>query len=119
MIRPIEGLAGNAIGFEAVGTVTADDYKTTIEPAMRTTIAENDEFRLVYILGDEFEGFTGGAMWEDAKEVAHVTKAKRTALVTDHALYRDGFRAFAWMMPGQAKVFPVSETEAAKAWISE
>lgn len=119
MIRPIEGLEGNAIGFEAVGTVTADDYRTTIEPAMEATIAEHDEFRLVYILGDEFEGFTGGAMWEDAKESKHITKAKRTALVTDRPVYRDGFRAFAWMMPGDAKVFSLAETEEAKRWVSE
>ena len=119
MIRPIEGLAGNAIGFEAVGIVTADDYRTTIEPAMAATIAAHDEFRLVYILGDEFEGFTGGAVWADAKESKHITKAKRTALVTDHPVYRDGFTAFAWLMPGEAKAFALAETEEAKLWVSE
>jgi len=27
-MRPIEGLPGNVVGFEAVGTVTGDDYGT-------------------------------------------------------------------------------------------
>jgi hypothetical protein len=73
--------------------------------------------RFVYELGPEFDSYSSGAGWQDLKlGLAHVTKWERCAVVTDHRLVADAVRAFGIVMPGDVKVFPVSELEDALAW---
>ena len=120
MIRLIDGLPDNVIGFEAVGEVTAGDYESVLDPAVDAALADHDKIRLLYILGDEFGGYSAGAMWEDTKVgVGHWSKWEKIALVTDHKAYEDGVKAFAWMMPCEIKVFAAADTAAAKTWVAE
>jgi hypothetical protein len=119
MIRLIEGLPPNVIGFEAVGEVRAGDYKTVLDPAVDEALATHDKIRFLYVLGDDFDGYSGGAMWEDAKVgVSHLSKWDKIALVTDHTAYADGVKAFGWMVPGEIKIFSVADLDDAKAWVS-
>ncbi len=120
MIRLVDGLPDNVVGFEAVGEVRAGDYDTVFEPAIAAALESNDTIRVLYILGDDFDGYSGGAMWEDAKiGVSRLSKWERIAVVTDHGLYADGIKAFGWMIPGEIKVYATSEVDAAKTWIAE
>ena len=81
------------IGFEAVGEVTAGDSASAIDPAVDAVLESHDDVRFLYVLGDGFSGYSGGAMWEDAKVVfSHWSKWTRIALVTDNEAYRDGSR---------------------------
>jgi hypothetical protein len=83
MIEALTGLPPGVIGFEAVGEVHADDYRDVLLPAIDAA-AETGEVRLVFVLGDRFDGYSMGAAWQDAKLGAHHLKAwKRTAIVTD------------------------------------
>jgi len=119
MIRMIDGLPENVVAFEAIGEVTADDYTSTLDPAVARALAAHDDVRFLYVLGPEFSGYSGGAMWEDARVgFAHWSQWKRIALVTDHTLYRDGFKAFAWMIPCETKDFALAERSDAEAWIA-
>ena len=43
----------------------------------------------------------------------------RSAIVTDIDWLARAARLFAWMIPGEARVFGVAELEQAKAWIAE
>jgi hypothetical protein len=118
LIRLIDGLPDNVIGFEAIGEVTADDYKSAIDPAVDSALESHDDVRFLYVLGDEFRGYSGGAMWEDAKVgFSHWSKWTRIALVTDNEAYRDGFKAFAWMIPCDTKAFSLAERDDAETWI--
>ena len=65
--RILEGLPSNVIGVEASGRVTDDDYENVLVPAVRATLDDEGKIRFIYILGDEFEGWTMGALWDDAK----------------------------------------------------
>ena len=42
----------------------------------------------------------------------------RSAIVTDIAWMARATKLFAWMIPGEARVFPVAELDAAKAWVA-
>jgi hypothetical protein len=42
----------------------------------------------------------------------------RSAIVTDIEWMARATRLFAWMIPGEARVFPVGELADAKAWVA-
>jgi hypothetical protein len=119
LIQIIEGLPDNVVGLEAVGEIRAGDYKSTLDPAVDKALAADDKIRLLYVLGNEFTGYSGGAMWEDTKlGVSHWSSWEKIALVTDHKGYEDGVKAFAWMMPCEVRVFAVADLSEAKTWVA-
>lgn len=119
MIKVIDGLPADVVGVEAVGEVKAGDYEGTLDPAVDAALAVNDKISLLYVLGSEFDGYSGGAMWEDTKlGAAHWRSWKKIALVTDHGGYADGVKAFAWLIPAEIKVFPLAERNEATTWIT-
>ena len=119
MIRLIDGLQSNVVGLEAVGEVSAGDYKDVLDPAVDAALESNETIRLVYVLGENFDGYTGGAMWEDARiGLSHLSRFDKIALVTDHKGYADAVKAFGWLMPGEVETFAVDARDAAIAWVS-
>ena len=119
MIKVIDGLPADVVGIEAVGEVRAGDYEDTLDPAVDAALEANDKIRLLYVLGSEFSGYSGGAMWEDTKlGVTHWTSWAKIALVTDHGGYADGVKAFAWLIPAEIKVFALAARDDATSWVS-
>jgi hypothetical protein len=117
MIRVMDGLPENVLGVEAIGKVTDEDYETVLARAVEEKLGAHDRIRCVYVLGDEFEGWTLGAMWEDAKIGGHdLRRWEKIAVVTDRDWVTHAVKAFGWMIPGQVRVFAVGELEDAKAW---
>ena len=107
------------LAFRAVGTIAASDYEDVLAPAVEQMIADRDEVRIVYVLGDEFEGYSAGATWEDTKlGIGHVSKWKRVAVVTNHDWVRHLVGMFRWMIPSEVKTFPLADERAAIAWAS-
>ena len=119
MITLIEGLPDNVVGFEASGEVRAGDYDDVLDPAIRAATGAHDKIRMLYVLGEDFEGYSGGAMWEDTKlGLTNWTEFERIAVVTDHDGYRGAVRAFGWMIPGELKTFDLDDRSEAEAWIT-
>jgi hypothetical protein len=119
MINLVTDLPSNVVGLEAVGHVSADDYSNVLEPAVERALQQHDKLRLLYVLGEEFAGYSAGAAWEDAKlGISHWGAWERIAIVTDREWVRDGLRAFAWMLPGEVKVFALDARDAAGDWVS-
>ena len=117
MLEPIQEAPDGVLAFRAVGKVEASDYEDVLKPAIEAAVAAHGKVRLVYELGAEFDGYSAGAAWEDMKLWApHLRDWERCAVVTDHRLIGDAIRAFAIVMPGEVKLFPVGEREAALAW---
>ena len=73
MIKIIEDMPLGTIGLEAVGKVTEDDYRDVLLPAVSAAVERND-VRLLYILGEDFESYSPGAMWADTKFCGHSTR---------------------------------------------
>ena len=125
MLEPISGLPDNVLGFTAEGKITSEDYETILIPAVEEKLKNNDKVRLLYHLGDEFEGFEAGAMWDDAKVgLAHITEWEKIAIVTDvnwirHAGKIFGFAIETMSAPGDVKVFHNNEIDVAIEWIGE
>lgn len=117
MIVIMGGLPENVLGVEAIGKVTDDDYERVLLPAVREKLDSEGKIRLMYVLGDEFDGWTLGAMWEDAKlGGSHLRDWEKVAVVTDEDWLKHMVKAFGWMIPGDVRVFRLEEVEAAKEW---
>ncbi len=125
MLEPIEGLPDNALGFTAKGDVSAQDYENVLIPAVEEKLKTHDKVRLLYHLGNEFNKFEAGAMWDDAKVgLAHITDWERIAIVTDVNWIQQagkifGFAIETMSVPGNVKVFHNHELDNAIEWIGE
>jgi hypothetical protein len=120
MIRLLDDVPANVLGVEATGTVTDEDYESVLVPAVRARLDAGEKLRFVYVLGAGFDGWTMGAMWEDAKlGVGDLTKWEKVAVVTDKDSIRHMVKAFGWMMPGDARVFELDELADATAWAAD
>lgn len=121
MIERIEDMPAGTIGLRAEGELTVDDYRGVLEPALKEGV-DSGELRLLFVLTD-FDGLASGAWVEDMKTglrawVRDHSAWRRFALVTDVEWVAKAMRAFAWMAPGETKVFAMAELAAARAWVS-
>jgi SpoIIAA-like len=115
MIKELTDLPAGVVGFEATGTLKAEDYRDVVLPALEQALASGD-VRFVIVM-PEFRGMSGGALWQDLKlGVEHFRAWKRIALVTDIDWMRYVTDLFGWMTPGQVKVFPLAQRGEAIAW---
>jgi hypothetical protein len=120
MIERLDGYPDGVLAIEASGEVSDDDYEDVLEPAIADLLTRHDKIRLLYRLGEDFEGYEGDAMWEDAKlGMRNFTKFDRAAIVTDTTWVRRSVKAFGWMMPGHVRVFALSEMDGASSWVTE
>ena len=64
-----------------------------------------------------------GALWADAKlgfnlGIRHHEAWVRSANVTDIEWMARATKLFAWMIPGEARIFSLVELDQAKAWVA-
>jgi SpoIIAA-like len=115
MLVQIPDLPSGVIGFEVAGKLQAEDYRDILLPALQKAEAKG-QVRVVIVI-PKFEGFSGGALWQDLKIGVQQWHAwKRIALVTDVEWMIHGTQWFGWMTPGEVKHFPLAERAAAVAW---
>jgi hypothetical protein len=119
MIERIEAMPPGTIGLRASGKLSKADYVDVLEPALKEGV-ESGELRLVFALPD-FDGLEAGAMMEDVETglrawVRDHSAWKRFAFVTDVEWLVKSMRAFAWLAPGEVRVFGMAELEEAKSW---
>jgi len=123
MVEPLEDMPPGTIGFRASGHVTAEEYTDVLVPAIRAAV-DAGEVRMVFAVGPRFERFEAGALLEDSKlgvtlGFSHWHAWKRTAVVTDVDWIAHSMQMFAWMSPGEVKLYGLDGLDAAKAWVAE
>jgi hypothetical protein len=80
---------------------------------------DQGDVRLLYVLGEDFESYSPGAMWSDTRLWAgHKDAWARVAVVTDIDWVEKGIRAFSWLMPGKIRVFDDDDVDRAKLWLA-
>jgi hypothetical protein len=110
----------NVLALKVVGKIEKPDYVTVLEPAVQKMLANHAELRAVIVLGAAFDGLTLGAGWEDTKfGMAHLSKWKKCAVVSDKDWVHHSLAVFGWMMPGDLKLFAESDLDAAIAWAAQ
>ena len=121
MIERIHDMPAGTIGFRAAGKFTHEDYRKVLEPALREAV-ESGEIRMLFAL-TAFEGLEPAAWFDDIKTglglgIGHHSAWKRSAIVTDVDWVGKAYQLFAWMTPGEVKVYGLEQLEDAKSWVA-
>lgn len=118
MIRIIDDVVGNVLAIEAVGKVTAKDYSETIVPELDRALAFSQKIRLLYVLGEQFEGFEVGALFDDFKTNAgHMPYFERIAVVSDRQWVHNAVKLLTIATPCPLKSFNVADRQKAESWV--
>jgi hypothetical protein len=121
MVERIQDMPPGTIGFRVDGDVEREDYEKVLVPELHAAL-EAGPLRTLYLIED-LDDIEPGALWDDAKlgfdmTVRHHSAWERSAIVTDITWMARATRLFAWMIPGEARVFPTADLEAAKSWVT-
>ncbi len=122
MVERLKHMPEGTIGFRVDGDVEREDYDRVFRPALQGAIDAGRGLRTLYLIED-IDDFKGDALWADMKlgydlGLKHHSAWERSAIVTDIEWLVRSMKLFAWMVPGEARVYPVAELEAAKAWVA-
>ena len=122
MIERLTDMPHGTLGFRVTGEIEREDYDHVLVPALRTALEVGDGLRTLYLIED-LEEMEPGALWADAKlgfdaGIRHHDAWIRSAIVTDIGWMVRAIKLFAWMVPGEAHVYPRAELETAKAWVA-
>lgn len=118
MIERLENFPDEVVAFSAKGRVTKRDYEQVLIPNFEAALHRHRKIRLYYELGPQFTGIDPGALWEDLKTgVEHFNSWDRMAIVTETEWIKHALNAFRFLLPGQLRVFPITQTAEARAWI--
>jgi hypothetical protein len=119
MLRVLEDLPANVLGVEAIGKVTDADYERVLIPAVRARRDAHEKLRFLYLLGEEFDGWSMGALWEDTKlGLKSARDWEKIAIVSDSDAVHHAVKAFGWMIPGEVRVFDADKLDGAKEWVT-
>lgn len=118
MLRPMTDLPAGIDGLAAVGRVSKEDYDRVMEPLLDAARRDGRKLRFLYEIGPEFQGFTPGAAWSDARlGLSYLRLFEAIAVVTDIGWIRESMRLAAFMMPCPVEVFSVADRARAVEWL--
>lgn len=116
----LDGYPDNVVALKAEGRITREDYEETLIPLIEEVVSARGGVKLLYWCGEEFEGFSAGAMWDDARfGMTHLGDFIKVAVVSDVEWVRQSVKLFAPFMRAPVQVFDNADIEDAKLWISE
>ena len=121
MVEQLADMPEGTVGFRVDGDVEREDYERVLGPALRAALEDGGRLRTLYLIED-LDEIEPGRCWADAElgfdlGVRHHSAWERSAIVTDIEWMARATRLFAWMIPGEARVYPISELRAAKTWV--
>jgi hypothetical protein len=119
MLERIKDVPASVVGIKATGKVSSKDYQDLVQPMLDEARRDGRRVRFLYQVGPEFEGFTPGAAWEDAKVGLHFMRLfDGCAVVTDVGWIRDSVRLASFLMPCPVRVFAVQDRDKAVEWLA-
>jgi hypothetical protein len=122
VIERLTDMPPGTIGFRAAGEIEREDYDEVLVPELRQALEAGGGLRTLYLIED-LDEIEPGALWADTRlgfdlGVRHHEAWIRSAIVTDIHWMARATKLFAWMIPGEARVFPRDELEQAKTWVA-
>jgi hypothetical protein len=122
MVERIADMPPGTVGFRAAGEIEREDYDEVLTPELRRALERGGGLRTLYVIED-LDEIEPGALWADAKlgfnlGIRHHQAWVRSAIVTDIEWMARATKLFAWMIPGEARVFPLAELDQAKTWVA-
>ena len=120
MLELIPNVPDNVVAMTAKGEVTKEDFEEVVFPVLAEKVKDHDKIRILFQLGPEYTGMTGGALWQDDKAARkYYHRYEKIAVVGDQNWLHRSLKAFGWMMPGEKKAIGAAELDDALAWIAD
>lgn len=114
----LDGFPNDVIAIEGEGKITADTYRALLAPLVAEKLKRHDKLKIFAKLGPDFEGFSAGAMWDDARlGLGHLTTFHKIAIVSDLEWVTHGAKFFGHIMPSELVVFSLENEDDAAEWI--
>ena len=116
MIEVLPDFPDGVIGLRCTDHITRQDYEAVLIPMLNAAFKEYKTLRAYCeIVG--FSGMSPGAMWDDVKVgMEHFVQWERVAIVTDIDWISHTTKLFAFLFPGEVRVFSLSDAEKARQW---
>jgi hypothetical protein len=121
MLRRIDGMPPDTIGFEASGEVEDEEWEDlAAEPELRDALEQGAKLRVLYQLSPGLvdvrrDPLGAGTVFQNR----HARSFERVAVVSDESWLRPALATLSFLLPGDAKGFRVDELADAKAWLIE
>ncbi len=117
----LKSTPGDAIlEFNISGTVTDEDYRDVLTPALEKAMQDQEHIRVLVRAGDDFEGYTLEALAADARVgLRHWRGFDRVALVTDTPWLIRSVKAFSVFFPCPVMTFALGQEDDARRWLTE
>lgn len=118
MIEKLKDLPHGIDGIRTIGKISMEDYEQVFVPLLDQARREGRRVRFLYQFGTEFEGFTAGAAWEDAKiGLQSMRLFDGCAVVTDLIWMREFMLMAGFLMPYPVRVFSNEDYTEAIGWL--
>lgn len=109
----------HVVGVRAVGKVDKDEYESILLPALEKAMKQYGELNFIMVLETSVGNFSAITWLDDIKAgLKHYTKWNKIAIVTDQKPVEKITNFVSALIPGEARGFPVSDVELAKAWVA-
>lgn len=106
--------------FRITAPVTAEDYETTLMPAIDEAIVASERVRMLIVMEAGLGDYTLGAMMDDSRVgLKHWRGFDRVAVATGSKSMARAIRAFAVFIPCPVMVFAENELDDARRWLRE
>lgn len=117
MYRFIEGLPPDVLGIESEGKITHEDYRDRLVPKVES-MAASGPIKAIFVMRNDLPDYSLEAVWDDQVfGFSHWRDFSHLALVTDHTWITTATAIFRPFFPADIRIFPLSQLDAAKAWI--
>lgn len=118
MLEALTDLPAGIVGVRATGTVSKQDYEQVLEPLFSRARREGHRIKFIYEFAPQFERFTAGAAWEDARVgLGELRRLEGCAVVGDVGWIRDSVRLAAFLAPCPMRAFDGDQRDAAVQWL--
>ncbi len=119
MLQLMTDAPPHTVGVRAVGKVDKEEYESILLPALEKAIKQYGELNFIMVLETDVGNFSAGAWLDDIKAgLKYFTKWNKIAIVIDQKPVQKITDFISALIPGEAKGFPVSDIELAKAWVA-
>jgi hypothetical protein len=119
MIELLRDMPAGVTGLRVSGRISADDLRE-LRPTVEALL-QGEEIRIVEVIASDYAGFGPGGLIEDLRLglgalIKNYASFKRIAVVSDVDWVGRAMHAFAWLVPGELKVFTLDDLDRAAEW---
>lgn len=111
---------GNVLCLKASGKLTHADYEQVLIPQLEQLIKQYGKARVLFMMGEKFDGWEPAAMWDDAKfGMKHRTDFEKCAVVGGPKWVEWATKIFSVLVTGECRTFAAEDLTQAETWIKQ